>query len=341
MPASYANFRFKFVSPNGKAEGFFPLYGRVDEETQLRLGEYTVQFADLKDVWRAGNRLALVLKPYIAVPKIVTEHLMPNTTTFIIEITDQPAEEVKSAIDQHRSAREVFLKKNVMVAEERADDFRALSCPYCSAVVDMSERHDSLYVYCNYCTHIFDRTGNPTPQGEEMEICPECEYFGRVTDYEEFHFYKNKNAIRNEKKEHLCCDTCASTFYEEMKWKNAMFLVGLPYNLKLKSKLDAGKNYNWEGIRQANAAAQNGNLEEAANIYTNILVKNKAHPGIHYNIGLMYFKAGMLEKAAKHFEKSLEYCANYEPTLKLLAYYKEVSWKVRVSTPKTGKNRLG
>jgi hypothetical protein len=122
-----------------------------------------------------------------------------------------------------------------------------------------------------------------------------------------------------------------------------VFLLGIPFNFMLKNKMSIGVNQLYEGLTEANRLAQDGNMKEADTIYSLLLLRNETHPALLFNMAQGYYKAQMaekieiaekskiLDKTYRHFEKSLEMCSNYQPTLDFLELHKTVNWKVKLS----------
>jgi len=331
MPSSYLNFRFRYLDEKGKPTSFFYHQALIDDGAGIRLGEETVAIIDIHDVVRYDNKIALTLKPYLSLPKGVAENVIPNTSSILIEVADNLAVDAKSAIDQHMTTHAAFIKKKAMLAEGNAHLFKMIQCPECESVIDLTNKKETLYIYCKHCEVLFDKHGDLMAKSENYKVCPECNYYNRVQHYPEFHFYALPKSRKATYQEHYCCDTCAQRYHEQTALKNSLFLLGIPFNFMLKNKMSRGVNQLYEGLTQANRLAQDGHIKEADVIYSLLLLRNEMHPGLLFNIGQAYYKAEMLDKAYRYFEKSLEMCSNYQPTLDFLALHKTVSWKVRIN----------
>ncbi|TAH18469.1 MAG: hypothetical protein EAZ08_11300 [Cytophagales bacterium] len=331
MPSSYLNFRFRYLDEKGKPTSFFYHQALLDDSTGIRLDNEVIAIADIYDVLRYGDKIVLTLRPYLALPKEVAENIIPNTSSIIIEIGDKLAVDTKSAIDQHRTTYAAFLKKKAMAEEGKAHLFKMMQCPDCEAVIDLTGKKETPHIYCKYCELLFNRYGELMPKSESYKVCPECNYYNRVQYYPEFHFYALPKNRKIAYQEHYCCDTCAQRYHEQTAIKNSFFLIGIPFNIMLKNKMSKGVSELYEGLTRANRLAQDGHIKEADIIYSILLLRNETHPGLLFNIGQAYYKAEMLDKAYKYFEKSLDMCSNYQPTIDFLALHKTVSWKVKIN----------
>jgi hypothetical protein len=330
MPSSYLNFRFRYLNAKGKPTTFFYQQARIDDGIGIRLNEDAISIADLHEVVRYGNQIAMVLKPYLTLHKRISENILPNTSSVVIEVGDDLAADTKSAIDQHRTAFLTLVRKKQLVAEGKGHLFRAVQCPQCEAVIDLTNRRETPYIHCKYCEVLFDKHREPMPKSEAYKVCPECNYYNRVQHYPEFHFYALPKQRKATYQEHYCCDTCAQRYHEQTAWKNSVYLLGIPFNLSLKNKMAKGVNELYQGLTEANRLAQDGKVVEADALYGLLLLRNETHPAILFNMAQGFYKAGMLDKAYRHLEKSLEMCSNYQPTLDFLELHKSVKWTITV-----------
>jgi hypothetical protein len=343
MPSSYLNFRFRFLNEKGKATSFFYQQALLDDGTGIRLGDESIPIVDIHEVARYGNMIAIILRPYLTLHKSITDHIIPNTSSILIEVGDGLATDAKSALDQHRTTYAAFQKKKALVAENNGHLFKVMQCPDCESVIDLSGKKETPYIYCKYCEILFNKHGELMVNSENYKVCPECNYYNRVQHYPEFHFYALPKGRKMAYQEHYCCDTCAQRYHEQTAWRNSLFLLGIPFNFMLKNKMAKGVNQLYEGLTEANRLAQDGNIKEADTLYSLLLLRNETHPALLFNIAQAYYKAQMvegvepsdkikiLEKAYRYFEKSLEMCSNYQPVLDFLELHKTVNWKVKLS----------
>lgn len=329
MPISYVNFRFRFYDNNGKTSSFFPLQGRVDKEG-ISFEDETLWFVDISRVHLYHHKLVILLKPFIAIGKRVSDNILKETNCIALDIAEPQdvAFDVKASIDQRLSKMYVQRIEKELKKDGLQRFFRQSHCPVCDSHIDLSLRKDTPLVYCPYCLNVFDKHGNILPDTEDYNICPECGYYNRLRERTEFHFY----ALRSERKAHIkkryCCDTCSERDISENLWKDALYLAALPNLLYQGFRNRRGGNPIYEQLTLANRYAQDGNFEKAHQIYTVLMLRNDGHPGIHLNYGLAYLKAGDEENAAREFQKSLAACSNYQPTLEVLQEYSSLEIEV-------------
>lgn len=68
----------------------------------------------------------------------------------------------------------------------------------------------------------------------------------------------------------------------------------------------SGSAQNQTFFERANAAYADGNYEEAAELYREILDKGEASVAVHYNLGNSYYKLNRIAPSIYHFEKALQ-----------------------------------
>jgi len=322
MPSSYLNFRFYFVNEEGKKQSIIPLNGRADGESGMRLTDYSIPMEDIVCVYRHQERLALILKPYLALPRNLAIHVLPETSALVIEIADGFAFNVKSAVDQHLSRLHVTKAHARWEAEGKGKSFRTITCPVCEAVTDITAILSD-YIYCRYCTAIFNQYQQVLPKSEQYNICPRCNYYGRLQNYPEVRFFWLPSEKAFSFDENYVCDTCASRTYDETIWKNALYLIGLPFNWYLKYMINKEQDPVLSEMAQANRLAQDGNMVEADILYSTMLLRNDNHPGLLYNYGLAWLQNDEPKKAFNYLSRVLELCYNYEPAREILQIYKD------------------
>lgn len=324
MPSSYLNFRFRFLDEEGKRQSLLLLNGRADGEHGLRLTEYAVPIEDIVHVYRHQDRLAVILKPYLALPKSLSEHVLPETSALVIEVADGFAFNVKSAIDQHLSRLHAAAAREKWEAEGKGKLFRVISCPVCEAVTDITAIFSEL-IYCRYCENIFNQYQQLLSKSEQYNICPRCNYYGRLQMYPEVRFFWWRKKKAFSFVENYICDSCASRTYDENFWKNAFFLVGLPFSWYLKYMLGKEQDPVLAEMAQANRLAQDGNMIEADVLYSAMMLRNERHPGLLYNYGLAWLQNGEPKKAFTYLSRVLEVCYNYRPVREILEIYKDTT----------------
>ena len=292
--------------------------GRFDRNG-LILGDNQIFFKDIFDTQHYNDKVVITLYPFATVAKEVTDYIMPGTFSLGLHIRDL-AEAVEYGIDSKISKNQYDNHLKGMSQQEKKKA-RKTQCPHCSSTVNLTSIPDTANVYCEYCDNIFDRNRMLKFNSEHYQVCPECDYYGRVQDYHEFLLsFKGYKSRR-----HFCCDTCALRIYKRTFWWNLFpffFVSFYSYGQYLKSL--KGKNPYLEGLAKANMSAQDGKLVKADEEYTGILTKNFGHPGIHYNYGVATLRAGNPDRAAREFQIALQNCANYTPVIKMMQKHKDL-----------------
>ncbi|MCS7018353.1 MAG: hypothetical protein RMJ87_04385 [Cytophagales bacterium] len=323
MPSSYLNFRFRFLNENGKRVSIILQNGRADGENGLRLTEYAIPIEDILHVHRHMNQLAIILKPYLALPKSLLQYVLPETSALLIEVADDFAFNVKSALDQHLSRLHVANARAKWEAEGKGKLFRTISCPTCEALIDTTAIFSD-YIYCRYCTTIFNQYQQILPKSEQYNICPRCNYYGRLQLYPEVKFFWLPNEKAFSFAENYICDTCAGRTYQATIWKNALYLVGLPFSWYLKYMISKEQDPVLAEMATANRLAQDGDMIEADVLYSTMLLRNERHPGLLYNYGLAWLQNNEPKKAFTYLSRTIELCYNYEPAREILEMYKDM-----------------
>ncbi len=322
MPSSYSNFRFRFINRWGSAATLFSANGRVDRENGIDLGGSQLQYDDLSDTLLDGNRVGLVLKPYLTLTRPLTDQLQANSTVLVIEIMDDFAFNIKSAIDQNRTSLAMEQLQHAGEAMGKPNLFRKIACPECYAQTDVSNLA-SPWIYCHYCETIFNQFQQTLGKSEKYRLCPICQYYNRVQLFPEARFYFTPKESRASYQEIECCDTCAQRLYETIVWKNAPFLFALPATWYLRFMYTDDRDPALAELAQANRLAQDGDLKQADVLYSSMVLRNENHPGLRYCMGRAYLQSGDNKKAFYNFREALEACHNYEPARKLLQLYKK------------------
>jgi hypothetical protein len=321
MPSSYSNFRYRYIDRWGNPVSFFSENGRVDRENGIDLNGNRLLYDDLHDTLRDGNRVGLVLKPYLTLSRAITDHLQANSTVLVIEIVDDYAFNVKSAIDQNRTSISLEQKRLTLEASGQGKLFRKLACPKCETQTDLTQLA-SPWIYCHYCESIFNQFQQILGKSDQYKMCPVCHYYNRVQLFPEARFYLwPKPRISYQEIE--CCDTCAQRLYEQIVWKNAPFLLALPATWYLRFMYTDDRDPALAELTEANRLAQDGDMKRADVLYSSMILRNETHPGLRYCIGRAYLQNGDNKKAFYNFREALEACHNYEPARQVLQLYKK------------------
>jgi hypothetical protein len=323
MPASYYKFRFRFVDADNRALGYTGRQAHVSREDGIELDGAVIHYEDLADAFLYLNRVGLVLKPYLVLPRNLTEHLQPNSPVLLIEVMENLAFEIKSAIDQNRSNLYLAHRQATLEAERKGASFRRVNCPRCDSGIDLTHQATP-YIFCRYCETVFDQYRQKLPRCDDYKICPICQYYGRVQTFPETRLYFWKKERRASYQDRYFCDTCAQRLHEETRLKNATLLVGLVSNAYLQNQYTSGRNPDLADLGQANYLAQAGNMKEADLLYAAMTLRNKDNPGLRYNYGLAYLQNGDPKRAFYQLRESLEACKNYEPARQLIQFNRRV-----------------
>ncbi len=335
MPYAYHSFRFRFLNENGKNTTRLPLAGSADLD-EVNLEGNSLNFSDIHAILRHENRLVFVLKPFIAVGKGITENILPNSTLLPISLVEgeEMAFTIKSTIEQHLANEKIRLAKQKLNIESFMGEFRHVRCPICEVMLDLTPYRDTPLIYCEYCDNIFDKHNNILAGTDRFGICPECHYYNHLGSHLETHFYayRKERAARSES--HYQCDSCTSRKADETMWKNSLYLVGLPSSLFNRFKASSNQNPAYPELTQAIRLAQEGKFESQHSRYGSkvgsnelfhiMTLRNDGHPGVHYNFALSLMAQDNHEEAARQFQKSLNACSNFKPTLDLLAKNKNL-----------------
>lgn len=323
MPYTYVHFYFNFVNEKGKTKGFVPKSGKIDEDG-ITLDGNTLDFKDICEIKTAKERIAFELYPYLALPAELTEQIVPRTAALVIEIDNEMGNDVKQLAVQYFTTFQAYQRQYDLEQDGKEKDFRAVQCPSCAAVLDLSYHQETHYVYCKHCETIFDNQKQVIPNSEGYSICPETGFYDRVQSYTEFSCYILPKDRRFGIKKHDFGDAHAEQFLEKIIWKNALFLVALPSMLMFRSKLKENRSPLYAELAKANRLAQAGKLQEALDLYMLMNIRMEKHPALWLNQGLAHLHAGENEKAVQLFRRALSYCSNYKPVLDVMRKYGEL-----------------
>ncbi len=316
------NFTFVFQNPTRRFS-LFParrLAGRVETD-HLLLGKSKIYYKDIVKTSSYQKYLVITLAPYATVSAEISNNLLPDSTNLVLKLSGTLVN-MEHKIDRKISAYRLEIARQH--AQSKGLVFRKEQCPKCQCDIDLTQKTETQFTYCPYCDNIFDRNSFLIPKTEAYQVCPDCHYYGRVQTYYEWNFYfliyKAKFSIQR----HHFCDTCARRMFERTFFKNLTLVLGSIVMLFQYFRSLQGRNPYLYEIAQANRLAQDGKLRKADALYNTLLTRNFGHPGIHYNYGLAYLKAGDTGRAAIEFEKCLNLCSNYQPVIDLMTKYKDL-----------------
>ncbi|MEM1135677.1 MAG: hypothetical protein AAGI07_07535 [Bacteroidota bacterium] len=320
--AAVVTFSFKFINRLGVPDTVIPRSGRVTRDG-LILEDSRIFFRDIHRVERHHKSIVVVLNPGATISREISTHIFKGFTAFLINIGGF-ARQVQSIINRRVSMARLNDRKMEMGEEEAKIRFVKADCPNCDAAIDLIDVISSHYIYCEYCGAIFDHYGYMVPGENLYRICPETGFYERVRDYWEHTYFALRYEAAFRSRKLFCSDTYAHIVFERVFWKNFTFIFGAFLAAFEKIRSISGRNPNYIELVNANLAAEKGDIEKATYEYTKLMSRNKYHPGLHLNLGLIYLKAGNERKALEEFKKSLENCSNYTPVIEILKKFSQV-----------------
>ena len=321
--AAVVTFSFKFVNRIGVPDSIAPRSGRVTRDGLILEGG-RIFFRDIHRVERHHKSIVVVLKPGATISREVSKHIFKGFTTFLINIGGF-AKQVQSIINRRVSMARLNDRKMEMDEEEVKTRFVKADCPNCDAAIDLIDVIHSHYIYCEYCGAIFDHYGYLVPGGDEYRVCPETGFYERVRDYWQHTYYITKHEAAFKSRKLFCSDTYAHMVFEKVFWKNFTLIFGAFLAAYEKIRSVSGRNANYIELVDANLAASKGDMEKAQFEYAKLMMRNKYHPGLHMNLGLIFLKEGKERNAVSEFKKSLENCSNYTPVIEILKKFSRVN----------------
>jgi hypothetical protein len=316
------NFTFKFTSPKFSFKQWLakPLSGRIDFE-YFQLNKSKIYYKDIISTTGYENYFVLTLAPYATISAEISSRLLPDSTTLIIKLRGN-SKGFEHKID--RKISQIRIEEAKIKAAKLSLPFRKSQCPKCQCELDLTGKNESQYTFCGYCDNIYDRNSFLIPNSESYQICPDCQYYGRVQTYYVLDFYFLIIQAGFKLSKHFFCDTCAERMFFKTFFRNLTLIVGAFFSLWQYFRSQLGRNPYLENLGKANLYAQNGKMVAADSLYNSLLTRNFGHPGIHYNYGLAYLKKGDAGRAAIQFQKCLSLCSNYEPVIELMRKHKDV-----------------
>lgn len=315
-------FRYRHVQ-GGKQRGFLASDGEVTE-THLFLEGTPLALSDLVAVQVREKQIAFVLDPAADLPEGLEERLEEGGI-LCLQVSRGDPREIERRVDRVVSAAWAEKKRAELESLGRGASFRAMICPECQATVEFSNVPETPLVCCNYCGSILDREGerSRTSRGTHR-LCEDCGLYDRVHEYTEFYFYFLVVFYGWSSRTRSLCPNCAGRlFWKVLAW-NFFFLIGIPPALSIQFKRWTLPEEEYPGLTEANARALRGELERAAELYKSADLFLYQDPGLTYNLGRCRFQHGDVEGAFEAFQRSLESCSNYVPTLGILSEIQEV-----------------
>ena len=309
-------FKFKFVNEKGQEEGIFSKKGTVTQES-LTLDKDEIPIAAIVKTETKFKRLVFYLAQENGeiLPLVLS---IPKDCNAVFK-------QVNSALSFKRAEQRL----EELTAQGRADAFQALDCVHCQSVIDLTELPLSPDIYCEYCETIQGRDGVKDKMDAKFHICDQCGYFGQPREFTVFYFYFLLVIYGWRQQQVHMCDTCMRSEAWKMFFGNFIFILGLPFALIQLCRVYFGGSAlskDFKALATANALAKKGKVDKAEKLYQQMLGKAHLPAGLHYNLGLLYARAGRMEYAAQAFKVALQSCVNYWPAIHaLLQCYQQLN----------------
>ncbi len=317
--ASIYTFRFNFVNDSNLVKSVVGQIGRVNRDGVI-LGTERIFYEDIYKVDYFHNNVVIALYPFPTVSREISERFIPKHSTLVVRVRQYP-EDLTSVINQRISGLKIAERLAGMTKEERKHFFQKMNCPQCDASIDLTDLVKTPYIYCMYCESLFDKHGYLAPGGNAYKTCPETGFFDRIGEHTDFQMYYLYKESKFSSRKYFCSDALAELFFKQNALKNAVFGVGFFVNAWDKMRSASKRHPAYESLTEGNVLAMQGKMTEADEHYYKVLLRHPDHPGVHLNYALGYLKVGEEERALKHLRKSLDGCANYQPTKEILKKY--------------------
>ncbi|MBB3696444.1 tetratricopeptide repeat protein [Flammeovirga yaeyamensis] len=315
-------FSFKTFNEKRKSNFIIPKLGNVNEQG-ITLNNELIVYHDILRINYYKGYLVITFVNYPIIGKSISEWLIKKNNCIIIK--SDMIKEIKLAFD-------IFQTRN-------AKNKRV--CGFCDNPIDWDNHFETQYQYCEECHSISDKHGLLISNGEQFDICPETGYYDRLRKRKQYQYYYWKGKMYWTTTSTYGGDNLGIEFFHKNIFKNMMFLVGLPGTIKEWYKANEGHHPDFTELAEANFSSRCGEVKEAADTYTKMQMRLPYFPALHYNLALTYLQANNLNLAKRYFQKSLEGCANYTPTIKILKYLSEKEKLMDVSpTPASGSQAM-
>jgi Zn-finger nucleic acid-binding protein len=310
------NFRFQYVNQSGNAMGWGAKKASLTEET-IQLKDSSLSYKAILDSTCRDRRMVLTLDPLEVRDPEVSQHII-NKNLLILDITQAKPIDLERVIDRISSRYIAERHGEQLEREGKGREFRVVTCPHCDATVDVSLLNQTPYVYCRYCETIFQERGNLKTIGEQYRLCDECGWFDRVQGYTEFYFYFLLVIYGFRWQRRHLCDTCVNGLFWKMLAINFIFILGIFPTIWLKIQSLKGRDRDLKELAKANSLGKRGKYQEAEAIYTRLFERYPHHPGLLLSQGFGHLKGQDGTGAWHKFQKSLQGCSNYAPTVRTM-----------------------
>ncbi|GAA4841383.1 tetratricopeptide repeat protein [Algivirga pacifica] len=309
-------FRFRFIDTTGRTD-VLPTTGSIND-IQLKLGKGCIFVDDIYKVNRYQNKLIITLYPFATVSGNIAKRYIGEHHAIIIQ-TSSFAKELEANIDRKIGKVKILHKRQI---KDNTAKLLSTQCPSCHSPIDLENRPATYYSYCDHCGAIFNKYGYSISEGEHYGICPETGYFDRIKNYREYKMFISPQEVSFSAKKYYCSDMLEIIFLKEYFYKNITLLIGVFLMGVQHIFSKTSRQPDFEELGEANYYAYTGEMSKAWDIYHQMISRLPHHPGFYHNLGLAYLKLKRYKRAVKYFEKALDGCSNYTPTLKVLEKYK-------------------
>ncbi|MBB6460626.1 tetratricopeptide repeat protein [Flammeovirga kamogawensis] len=294
-------FSFRTYNEHKKRNFFIPKLGNVNDQG-ITLSNELISYHDINSTTFFDGYLVITFSKYPILGKEISSWYIKKNNCIILK--SEMIKDIKLAFD--------------LFATRNAKSKRI--CGHCENTIDWDNHLDSQYQYCNECHSISDKHGLLFSNGEQFDICPETGYYDRLGKRKKYEYFIFDKKLYFRTTKYFGGDNLGIEFFHKNILKNCMFLIGVPGTLFEFYKANQGHHPDFTELAEANFASRCGELKEAADLYTKMQMRLPYFPALHYNLAIAYLQSNNEEMARRYFQKSLEGCSNYEPTLKVLRY---------------------
>ncbi|MFH1377126.1 MAG: hypothetical protein ABIH86_00035 [Planctomycetota bacterium] len=311
-------FKFRFTR-EGKVLSMFRAKGEANEEG-LTLDKTLIPYESIQLTQMKERYLAIVLSPDASVEiKESLAKVMAAPDVLLIDAGRKKNEQINRYVNLMISGVQAQLHREALEAKGQAELFRAVQCPHCGAIIDLSELDKTRYSFCRFCETVFTDAGDIVTKGDEYRICPECGYFDRVKNYTEFYFLFLVWFYYISYKQRLLCRNCSKKIALKMFFVNILGFIGwIPTFIMIIQSM-TGHDPSLKSLSKANILSQKKMVRQAVPIYESMAERLPEHPGLLFNQAKAHINADDLDSAAADFNRCLSACSNYEPAIATLA----------------------
>ncbi len=336
-------FKYRWFDESGAAAGFAGGPGRFDG-ISLRFGEYVLDVDSMIGL-HVDNGVF-----FLSAIDPQGELLNLN-----VEVFGTDPKKLEIAINASRSDAVAAREKKGLIAAGQADSYRDAICPFCKATILLVNLPETEQVYCEYCDTLYSRERTEMGDMERhFRICESCEMYSRPRSFSVFYFYFLVFTFGFHHDTTVRCSGCMRRSAWKMVIGNLFGLIGLPFALVQLYRSYSTRKLTgvFERLDDANLLARRGRMDEALELYDQIMDRVPQNAGVKFNIasGLMFKRD--YEHAEQMFELSLDDCANYWPSInglllslqkqrktKKIAVVREL-WGLRPGPPPAGQTAV-